>query len=190
MMTEGVWLVKLILSHLLTDFVFQPTGWVTDRGKRHFASSKLYWHGLLTAAIAYLMIGWKYWGGEFGDIGNAYSYRWLEVVQTREDPLFSDRSAASFPRTNGMLAIYLPGLGVYQRTLAEMECRPAFLGHPDCGHFPYQSVWNSDRATDQPAEQESRRSGEVKTEYLVIGTLMSLATAILVGLVAKRLGFR
>jgi hypothetical protein len=61
MMTGGIWLIKLVFSHLLTDFVFQPTSWVKDREKRHFASSKLYWHGLLTAAVAYLLIGWNYW---------------------------------------------------------------------------------------------------------------------------------
>jgi hypothetical protein len=56
-----IWLTKLILSHLLTDFVFQPNSWVNDRSKKHFASGKLYLHGLVTGLLAWIMIGWKYW---------------------------------------------------------------------------------------------------------------------------------
>jgi hypothetical protein len=61
MITGTVWLVKLLTAHLLTDFVLQPASWVEDRNHKHFASSKLYWHVLLTAAVAYLLIGWSYW---------------------------------------------------------------------------------------------------------------------------------
>ena len=61
MMTGSVWLTKLLLAHLLTDFVLQPSSWVEDRNNRHFASGKLYWHGLVTAALAYVFIGWSYW---------------------------------------------------------------------------------------------------------------------------------
>ena len=57
-----IWLIKLILSHLVTDFILQPAGWVEQRNRKHFASAKLYLHVLLTAAVAYLFIGWKYWG--------------------------------------------------------------------------------------------------------------------------------
>jgi hypothetical protein len=61
MMTGYIWLMRLLLAHLLTDFVLQPGGWVEDRNKKHFASPKLYVHGLLTAAVAYIMTGWSYW---------------------------------------------------------------------------------------------------------------------------------
>ena len=61
MMNGSVWLIKLILSHLLTDFVLQPAGWVEDRNKKHFASLKLYLHGLVTAVVAYIFVGWQYW---------------------------------------------------------------------------------------------------------------------------------
>jgi hypothetical protein len=56
-----LWLTKLVLSHLLTDFVLQPTSWVRDRSQKHFASRKLYFHVLVTAGLAYLLIGWQYW---------------------------------------------------------------------------------------------------------------------------------
>lgn len=61
MITETIWLIKLILSHLLTDFILQPKSWVTDRNGKHFASVKLYLHGLVTASVALIMIGWHYW---------------------------------------------------------------------------------------------------------------------------------
>ena len=62
-MTPGIiWLIKLILSHLLTDFILQPADWVTERKGKHFTSAKLYQHALLTAGLAYLFIGWRYWG--------------------------------------------------------------------------------------------------------------------------------
>jgi hypothetical protein len=59
--TAPVWLIKLFLSHLLTDFVLQPSAWVKERKEKHFASPKLYLHGFLTGAIAWIMLGKIYW---------------------------------------------------------------------------------------------------------------------------------
>ena len=61
MMIEQIWLLKVILSHLLTDFVLQPKSWIEDRKSRHFASLKLYLHGLVTGVTALLFIGFQYW---------------------------------------------------------------------------------------------------------------------------------
>ncbi len=61
MIIESVWLTKLVLSHLITDFIVQPGSWVEDRNANHFSSKKLYLHGLTTAMLAWIMIGWKYW---------------------------------------------------------------------------------------------------------------------------------
>ena len=60
-MTESIWLTKLLLAHLLTDFILQPRSWVEDRSNKHFASFKLYLHGIVTGIIAWLMTGWGYW---------------------------------------------------------------------------------------------------------------------------------
>ena len=54
MMPGDLWLTKLVLAHLLTDFLLQPSSWVEDRQRRHFASGKLYWHVLVTALVAEL----------------------------------------------------------------------------------------------------------------------------------------
>ncbi|HWK08386.1 MAG TPA: DUF3307 domain-containing protein [Puia sp.] len=61
MITGSVWLTKLLIAHLLTDFVLQPTQWIKDRQEKHFASSRLYLHGLITALVAFIFIGWSYW---------------------------------------------------------------------------------------------------------------------------------
>lgn len=55
------WLVKLILAHLLTDFVLQPSAWIVSRRQKHFSSKHLYLHALLTAVIALVFIGFSYW---------------------------------------------------------------------------------------------------------------------------------
>lgn len=61
-MTEAtLWLTKLILSHLVTDFILQPKKWVDDRNNKHFASLKLYLHGLITGTLAFIITGFHYW---------------------------------------------------------------------------------------------------------------------------------
>lgn len=60
MIIEELWLIKLLIAHLTTDFVLQPKSWVADRKKKHFRSSKLYLHGFVTALFAWLIVGWQY----------------------------------------------------------------------------------------------------------------------------------
>ena len=55
-----IWLTKLILAHLLTDFFLQPKWWVHDRQRFKFRSKYLYLHTAITAAVAWLFIGWAY----------------------------------------------------------------------------------------------------------------------------------
>lgn len=56
-----IWLTKLILAHLITDFILQPTKWIKSRNEKHFSSGYLYLHGLTTALVALLFIGYSYW---------------------------------------------------------------------------------------------------------------------------------
>jgi hypothetical protein len=58
---QATWLIKLILSHLLTDFILQPGSWIESRKAKHFLSPQLYLHGLLTAMVALAFIGPHYW---------------------------------------------------------------------------------------------------------------------------------
>jgi hypothetical protein len=50
-------LLRLVIAHLLTDFVFQPKSWVTDREQRQGRSTKLYLHVTVTTIVAYLISG-------------------------------------------------------------------------------------------------------------------------------------
>lgn len=61
MTTTYIWLVKLLLAHLLTDFILQPASWVRSRKAGHFTSPHLYLHGLVTGAMAWWFMGWDYW---------------------------------------------------------------------------------------------------------------------------------
>jgi Protein of unknown function (DUF3307) len=61
MVQASLWLIKLILSHLLTDFMLQPNKWIQERKEKHFGSVRLYLHGLLTGILVWVFIGWQYW---------------------------------------------------------------------------------------------------------------------------------
>ncbi|WP_369049215.1 DUF3307 domain-containing protein [Tenacibaculum sp. UWU-22] len=47
--------LKLLIAHMLGDFVFQPTNWVISKEKKKIKSKKLYWHigvhAILTALV-------------------------------------------------------------------------------------------------------------------------------------------
>jgi uncharacterized membrane protein YidH (DUF202 family) len=58
---ELIWLIKLVLSHLLADFIFQPKSWVSQRQQKHFHASSLYVHGAIAATLAWVFMGWQYW---------------------------------------------------------------------------------------------------------------------------------
>jgi Protein of unknown function (DUF3307) len=60
-MIEPIWLTKIILAHLITDFLLQPTSWIEERSKKHFASPMLYVHGLVTAIVAFAITGFVFW---------------------------------------------------------------------------------------------------------------------------------
>ena len=57
--------LKLMLAHILGDFIFQPDSWVKDKRKHKYKSAKLYWH-LGVHAIALLLalqFDFRYWLG-------------------------------------------------------------------------------------------------------------------------------
>lgn len=55
-------LLKLVIAHLLTDFVLQPSSWIEERKIKKWRSGKLYLHVALTACVAYLLVGlWHLW---------------------------------------------------------------------------------------------------------------------------------
>ena len=49
-------LVKLLLAHLIGDFLLQPTAWVLDKEKRKHKSIYLYFHILLHGILAFVLV--------------------------------------------------------------------------------------------------------------------------------------
>lgn len=55
-------IARLILAHLLGDFVFQPNHWVSHRNLFHFKSKYLYLHAALQGGMAWLAtLHLEYW---------------------------------------------------------------------------------------------------------------------------------
>jgi hypothetical protein len=50
-------LLRLLIAHLLTDFVFQPKAWVDDRKAKKIKSISLLWHVVVTTLFAYAFSG-------------------------------------------------------------------------------------------------------------------------------------
>jgi hypothetical protein len=61
METYITWLVRVILAHLLTDFMLQPRSWINSRSRDHFRSPWLYVHALVTGLAVLLLTGITYW---------------------------------------------------------------------------------------------------------------------------------
>lgn len=57
--------IKLLLAHVIGDFVLQPLKWVTDKEEKKHHSKYLYWHILvhLLAVIVVLKADFSYWLG-------------------------------------------------------------------------------------------------------------------------------
>jgi hypothetical protein len=49
-------LLRLLLAHMVTDFILQPGKWVEDKKNKKLKSWCLYWHGLVTGAVAWLFL--------------------------------------------------------------------------------------------------------------------------------------
>ncbi|NJD76254.1 MAG: DUF3307 domain-containing protein [Candidatus Methanoperedens sp.] len=54
-------LIRLITSHLVSDFLFQSDSWVKQRFNKGWFSKHLYMHGIIGGLLAYLLSGlWSY----------------------------------------------------------------------------------------------------------------------------------
>lgn len=50
-------LIKLVLAHLLGDFLLQPSSWVKAKEKRKVKAWQLYLHSLLHFALVMIFVG-------------------------------------------------------------------------------------------------------------------------------------
>ena len=228
-----IWLIKLILAHLLTDFILQPTRWIESRNKKHFQSVQLYAHGLITGLVALLLIGFQYWWvgvvimATHILIDGWKSYKpnearyflidqglhlfvilvcWYIIFLYPEDviALWDEINAKdtlilitayvfiSFPA--GILIGQLtkkwreqiadaPALGNAGKWIGIIE-RVVILTL--VFNHQYEAIGLLIAAKSLLRFSEANRP-EIKTEYLLIGTLISITSAILTGLIALKL---
>jgi hypothetical protein len=231
--TYIIWLTKLVLAHLLTDFIFQPASWVEDRNKKHFASGYLYLHGFITALAALIFVGWQYWITILIIlvthilIDGWKSYRpdktkyflidqvlhlvvilscWYVIFLHRDD-LFSAWEEINTRKNIVLLTSFvfvtLPaGILINQltRKWREQVTDAASLGN--AGKWigiierviilalvlnnQYETMGLLIAAKSLLRFSETNRP-EIKTEYLLIGTLISVTIAIITGLVAMKI---
>jgi len=52
--------IRLLIAHVLTDFLFQPDPWIRDKRTNHWHAKYLYVHGILAGILAYVFAG--VWG--------------------------------------------------------------------------------------------------------------------------------
>jgi hypothetical protein len=234
MMIEQIWLIKLLLSHLLTDFILQPKSWIDDRTRRHFASGRLYLHGLVTAVVALLFIGPKYWLAviailithilidgwksyrpakityfiidqllHFAVILSCWYFYFLQpddILRIVRTVTFSDRfwilaiAVIALTTPSGIL------IGQLTKTWREKIINPESLENAGkwigivermivfifvlLGQYAAISLLIAAKGIIRFNEKDRP---EVKTEYLVIGTLMSIGIALIVGIFVRRI---
>ena len=61
---EGSLLVRLLIAHCITDFFLQPNHWVEGKRRNTWKSKYLWYHGLVTGIIAWVLV-WdlqQWWG--------------------------------------------------------------------------------------------------------------------------------
>ena len=227
-----IWLTKMILSHLITDFLLQPGSWVRERTARHFASPKLYLHGLVTALAVLIITGFQYWLVTFVVlvthilIDGWKSYQKQSAKYFIIDQLLHllvilgcwyvsfikwDDAVNAWQQLNSQLVVWKlitaivflttpAGILIGQVTRRWREQLPEAENLANAGKWigmierliilvfvllnQYAALGLLVAAKGIIRFSEKDRQ-EIKTEYLVIGTLMSIGIAMLTGLLVK-----
>ena len=234
MIIEQIWLLKMLLAHLLTDFVLQPKSWIDDRTQKHFASGKLYLHGLVTAIVALLFAGYQFWPVALIILVTHIIIDGWKSYQRESTAIFiidqllhilvivgcwhylfvkPDQFMSGWVKVTGnnkvwMLitaAVFLTApagilIGQLTKRWREKIANPESLANAGkwigiierlivfvfvlLGQYAAISLLIAAKGIIRFNEKDRP---EVKTEYLVIGTLMSIGIALLVGQAAKSL---
>lgn len=232
MNTASIWLIKLILAHLLTDFILQPKSWVEDRNAKHFASPKLYLHGCITGLMAWILTGPEYWltalvilvthtlidGWKsyqkqtvayfLADqllhlliIGGCWYALFIQWSDIRAGWQHLNTTVATWKIITAFVFVTTPaGILIGQLTkqwrdkIADAESlanagkwigiaeRIIILIFVLNGQFSAIGLLVAAKGIIRFSEKDRQ---EIKTEYLVVGTLLSIGLAIVTGLVAK-----
>ncbi|MEP6926978.1 MAG: DUF3307 domain-containing protein [Ginsengibacter sp.] len=232
MEAASLWLIKLFLSHLLTDFILQPNTWIQKRKEKHFASFHLYIHGIITAILAWIFIGWQYWAVALVImishilIDGWKSYRkenlfyfitdqllhlliilscwiyiffdWADVIQKWQE---INTNAVFWKIATGIIFLTMPaGILIgkmtkhWRENIADaesLENAGKWIGIAEriiilifVLNNQYSAIGLLIAAKAIIRFNEKDRP-ETKTEYLVIGTLLSMVIAVVTGLIIK-----
>jgi hypothetical protein len=229
-----IWLLKILISHLITDFVLQPADWIEDRRRKHFGSGFLYLHGLVTAGLVYLLIGGTYWvvvlviGGthilidgwksyqktslryfladQFMHVlvlGACYYFTFLKTSDLFESWNRLAGNLHFWKLSLGLVFLTLPAgilIGLMTRQWREriQDINPESLYNAGKWigiieriivlilvlHDQYGAIGLLVAAKSIVRFNEKERQ-EIKTEYLMIGTLLSIGIAIITGVIIK-----
>ncbi len=234
MIPGTIWLTRLILAHLLTDFILQPSSWVQQRNRKHFASINLYWHSLVTGLVAWIFVGWHYWAVAliilithfFIDVWKSYransipyflidqllhlaviaacwlvTFKYWNIWSDLCHRLDTDRNIwiiiAAFTFVTTPAGVFIGQLtGRWSKKIDDPENSLAnagkWIGIAEriivlilviLGQYSAIGLLVTAKGIIRFSEKDRQ---EIKTEYLVIGTLLSIGIAILTG-VALRL---
>ncbi len=232
MIMGNVWLIKIVLAHLLTDFILQPKRWIQERRLEHFRSASLYIHGLITAGMTLLLTGWIYWPAaliillthigidgwksykkestwvfltdqflHLGVILGLFCYtfnRWTIFQQLWE---WMNQTKSFWMLTTAFVFLTLPaGIFIGQLTRHWREKIADAEGLANAGKWigiieriiilifvllnQYSAIGLLIAAKGIIRFNEKDRP-EAKTEYLVIGTLLSMGISIITGLLIR-----
>ncbi len=234
MIIGEIWLVKLLVAHLLADFILQPRSWITSRRLKHFRSPALYLHGSIAGILALLLIGPAYWplalviafSHTLIDGWKSYqpdNIRWFLVDQALHlivmlsgwalyflqpaDISVALETIAADRKTwiLGLAALFLTTpagilIGQMTRNWREKIENAESLANAGkwigvierlivlilvlAGQYAAISILIAAKGIIRFNEKDRP---EIKTEYLVIGTLISIGAAMIVGVIIKQL---
>ncbi|HRO46390.1 DUF3307 domain-containing protein [Agriterribacter sp.] len=229
-----LWLIKLILSHLLADFVLQPKKWVDDRCIRHFLSPWLYLHAFIAALLALIFIGFQY--GYFGlailishtlidgwksyrpqtivyflidqlmhllVIAACWYYTFYTLTDIKEWLRLIENDSAFWLLTTAYIFLSFPaGIMIGQMTRKWSDQLPRSAGLANAGKWigivervliltfllqdQYAAIGLLITAKGLLRFSEKDRQEE-KTEYVLIGSLISFSIAVITGIIVKHI---
>lgn len=85
---------KLILAHLIGDFVLQPNKWVLDKEEKKAASKYLYFHVLIHVVVTMLLLwDFSYWKIALVILVTHY---FIDLIKLYVNPLFENKSIPFF----------------------------------------------------------------------------------------------
>lgn len=233
-----IWLVKMILAHLISDFLLQKDSWIADRIARKVKSKYLYWHIIITALTALLLVGFAYWKTiliisvthYFIDLVKSYAnptfknfildqlshliiiflswalqFNLLPTEETLQNFYIADRlwifAAGVFFLTYPSAILIDQATKHWSNQLISTTSTNNNSGLLNAGKYigiierliicvlVYQSQYEAIGLliTGKSILRYQSANEEIKTEYLLVGTLISMSLAFAVGLLFKHL---